>query len=125
MVQNRKFKRVGPVRLTGYVVTVAVTAAVTTMGCAAPTASANPDVTCAEVGGVFVQHYDDGRGTCMPADPRRKCHIPPNEQDAFDPTGNYLADLLMKPPYSYGYVDPVSISLIKGASNADCWKLPS
>ena len=106
------------------VVTVAMMATIT-MGCAAPTASASPGVTCAEVGGVFVQHYDDGRGTCMPADSRRKCHIPPDEQDAFDPTGNYLAELLMTPPYSYGYVNPLDISMIKGATNADCWRLPS
>ncbi|WP_142280281.1 hypothetical protein [Mycobacterium paraense] len=105
------------------VVPVAVMAAMA-MGCA-PAARADPGVTCAEVGGVFVQHYDDGRGTCMPADPRRKCHIPPDEQDAFDPTGNYLSEVLMHPPYAYGYVDWFDIGLIKGASNADCWKLPS
>ncbi|WP_156747962.1 hypothetical protein [Mycobacterium sp. E3198] len=77
------------------------------------------------MGGVFVQHYDDGRGTCMPADSRRKCHIPPDEQEAFDPTGNYVSELLMHPPYAYGDVDWFDIGMIKLASNADCWKLPS
>jgi hypothetical protein len=56
-------------------------------------ATASPDApTCADVGGVFVAHGIDGRGDCMSADPRPKCHVPPDQQDAFDPTGNYVAE---------------------------------
>jgi hypothetical protein len=90
------------------------------------TASASPDApTCADIGGVFVAHGTDGRGDCMSADPRPKCHVPPDEQDAFDPTGNYIAELTITPPFPGGTLDPYDITLIKGASNRDCWKLPS
>jgi hypothetical protein len=52
-------------------------------------ANASPDApTCADIGAVFVAQGTDGRGDCMSADPRPKCHVPPNQQDAFDPTGN-------------------------------------
>ncbi len=94
-------------------------------GLTAPTAAAAP-LTCADVGGVFVAHGTDGRGDCEPADPRHKCHIPPDQQDAFDPTGNYLAELTMSPPFPGGtlsYPETVPMS-IKAASNADCWKIP-
>jgi hypothetical protein len=92
-------------------------------GVVAPTAAAAP-LTCADVGGVFVAHGTDGRGDCMSADPRRKCHIPPDEQDAYDPSGNYVAELLITPPFPGGTLEPYDIDLIKGASNRDCWKLP-
>ena len=40
-------------------------------------ANASPDTpTCADVDGAFVAHGTDGRGDCMSADPRHKCHIP-------------------------------------------------
>ena len=90
-----------------------------------PNAPAPSNLTCPDVGGVFVAHGTDGRGDCMPADPRPKCHVPPSEQDAFDPTGNYLAELTMTPPFPGGTLDPFAITFIEGASNRDCWKLPS
>jgi hypothetical protein len=104
------------------------TAAVITVGgfAGAALANASPDApTCADIGAVFVAHGTDGRGDCMSADPRRKCHIPPGEQDAFDPTGNYIAELTITPPFPGGTLDPYDITLIEGASNRDCWKLPS
>jgi hypothetical protein len=89
-------------------------------------AAASPDApTCADIGGVFEAHGIDGRGSCISADPRRRCHIPPDEQDAYDPTGNYVAELTITPPFPGGILDPYDVRLIKGASNRDCWKLPS
>jgi hypothetical protein len=89
-------------------------------------ANASPDApTCADIGAVFVAHGTDGRGDCMSADPRPKCHVPPDQQDAFDPTGNYVAELTITPPFPGGTLDPYDIILIEGASNRDCWKLPS
>jgi hypothetical protein len=89
-------------------------------------ANASPDnPTCADIGGVFVAHGTDGRGDCMSANPSHHCHIPPSEQDAYDPTGNYVAELTITPPFPGGTLDPIDITLIKGASNRDCWKLPS
>jgi hypothetical protein len=86
----------------------------------ASTASASPDaLSCADVGGVFVAHGSDGRGDCMSADPRPKCHVPPGEQD-----GNYVAELTMTPPFPGGTLDSWDLSMIKEASNEDCWKLP-
>jgi hypothetical protein len=88
----------------------------------ASTASADPaNLTCSDVGGVFVAHGTDGRGDCEPADSRPKCHVPPAEQDP-----NYLANLVMSPPFSggslqYPYMVPM---MINGATNKDCWKLP-
>ena len=88
--------------------------------------AASPDApTCADVGGVFVAHGIDGRGDCMSADPRPKCHVPPDQQYAFNPTGNYIAELTMTPPFPGGTLGWYDLSLIKGASNSDCWKLPS
>ncbi|WP_090419508.1 hypothetical protein [Mycobacterium europaeum] len=94
-------------------------------GLAAPNAAAAP-LSCADVGGAFVAHGTDGRGDCEPADPRHKCHIPPDQQDAFDPTGNYVAGFTMSPPFPGGSLSfPEMVpGMIKGASNADCWKLP-
>ncbi|WP_208857812.1 hypothetical protein, partial [Mycobacterium parascrofulaceum] len=91
----------------------------------APSAAAAP-LSCADVGGVFVAHGTDGRGDCESADPRHKCHIPPDEQDVFDPTGNYVAGFTMSPPFPGGSLSfPEMVpGMIKGASNADCWKLP-
>jgi hypothetical protein len=85
---------------------------------AAPTTEDSPvGFTCAQVGGVFQQNYPDGRGVCVPADPRSACHIPPAQQP-----DNYLADLTMTPPTADGIIDlPTTIGL---ASNADCWKNP-
>ena len=89
-------------------------------------ANASPDSpTCADIGAVFVAHGTDGRGDCMSADPRPKCHVAPDQQDAFDPTGNYVAELTIIPPFPGGTLAPYDIDLIKGASNRDCWKLPS
>lgn len=85
---------------------------------AAPTTEDGPvGFTCAQVGGVFQQNYPDGRGVCVPADPRPACHIPPAQQP-----DNYLADLTMTPHTADGIIDlPTMIGL---ASNADCWKNP-
>ena len=88
-------------------------------------ASASPDApTCADIGAVFVAHGTDGRDDCISADPRPKCHVPPDQQDAFDPTGNYVAVLTITPPFPGGTLDYWDITLIKGASNSGCWKLP-
>ncbi len=89
----------------------------------APASPASPGsgLTCADVGGVFEAHGIDGRGSCVPADPRRKCHVPPAEQD-----GDYLADLILTPPFPTGTLQYPELvpSMINGASNKDCWKLP-
>jgi hypothetical protein len=107
----------------GAVVTAAVTTG--TGGAGAGAASASPDApTCADVGGVFVAHGTDGRGSCMSADPRPKCHIPPGQQDAYDPGGNYVAELVLTPPFPGGTLQPWDITMLKEASNKDCWKLP-
>lgn len=83
-----------------------------------PGAPAPPGVFCADVGGVFVAHGTDGRGDCMSADPRPKCHVAPANQD-----GNYLAELTMTPPFPGGTID--NPELIGMASNKDCWKQPT
>ncbi|GAB1814954.1 hypothetical protein [Mycobacterium sp. MUNTM1] len=88
----------------------------------APGASADPtNLTCADVGGVFVAHGIDGRGDCEPADARPKCHVPPAEQD-----GNYVANFIMSPPFPGGTLQYPSMvpMMINGATNKDCWKLP-
>lgn len=116
-----------PMKTAALAVAVAV-AALAPLG-VAPTADASPTdpstVTCADIGGVFVAHGTDGRGDCMSADPRHKCHIPPSEQDAFDPTGNYVAEVIMSPPFPGGMIEQYEIESLKSASNADCWKIPS
>jgi hypothetical protein len=89
----------------------------------ASTASADPaNWTCSDVGGVFVAHGIDGRGDCEPADPRAKCHVPPAEQDP-----NYVANLTLSPPFPGGTLQFPSMvpTMISGATNKDCWKLPT
>jgi hypothetical protein len=87
-----------------------------------PMAAAAPsELTCSDVGGVFVAHGTDGRGDCMPADPRPKCHLKPADQP-----DNYLAELTLDPPFPGGALSfPEAARLsIQQASNKDCWKLP-
>jgi hypothetical protein len=88
-----------------------------------PVAAATPggQLSCSDVGGVFVAHGTDGRGDCEPADQRSKCHTPPAEQD-----GNYLANLTMDPPFPNGALAFQSSVryFIQQASNSDCWTLP-
>jgi len=88
-------------------------------------ASAAPGLSCADVGGVFVAHGTDGRGDCMSADPRSKCHLKPADQPE---DGNYLAELPMTPPFPGGTLSDDIGTLtffIQGADNKDCWKLPA
>jgi hypothetical protein len=75
-------------------------------------------LSCADVGGFFVAHGTDGRGDCMSADPRSKCHVTPADQD-----GNYLAELTMTPPFPHGTIN--NPELIGTATNKDCWKQPA
>lgn len=97
---------------------VPVVASVPTPSPAPVAASVPRALSCADVHGVFVAHGTDGRGDCMPADPRPACHVPPNQQD-----GNYLAELTMTPPFPGGTID--SPFLISGASNVGCWVRPA
>jgi hypothetical protein len=80
-------------------------------------------VSCADVGGVFEAHGTDGRGTCVPADQRAHCHVPPAQQDS-----NYLPELLLTPPFPSGKISRGELEMdrlmLETASNADCWKLP-
>jgi hypothetical protein len=80
-----------------------------------PGAPTPPGLSCTDVGGVFVAHGTDGRGDCMSADRRPKCHVAPADQDA-----NYLAEITMTPPFPNGTID--NPELIGMASNKDCWK---
>ncbi|WP_157124216.1 hypothetical protein [Nocardia pseudovaccinii] len=77
-------------------------------------------VSCADVGGVFEAHGTDGRGSCIPADQRAHCHVPPAQQD-----GNYVAELMMQPPFPNGKISRGELVMLDGASNADCWHLPA
>jgi hypothetical protein len=90
-----------------------------------PSASASPGTwTCADVGGAFVAHGIDGRGDCMSADPRPRCHLSPSEQPG---DGNYLAELTMTPPFPSGVLSNQAFVpiMINEAENKDCWRLPS
>ncbi|WP_327139354.1 hypothetical protein [Nocardia sp. NBC_01327] len=96
----------------------------------APSATEPPDtvlmpnpneVSCSDVGGVFVPHGIDGRGDCEPADSRPHCHVAPGLQD-----GNYVAELIMDPPFPAGKINLMVTRVeLDGASNADCWKVPA
>ncbi|MFI5778144.1 hypothetical protein [Nocardia sp. NPDC051570] len=95
------------------------TGATTTTIAPSPTTSDAPEaapvvLSCSDIGGVFVAHGTDGRGDCMSADPRPKCHVSPAEQDP-----NYVAEMTMTPPFPTGTIDYPF--LLDSASNKDCW----
>ncbi|GAB3211380.1 hypothetical protein [Nocardia tengchongensis] len=86
-----------------------------------PGAAVPAGVSCADIGGVFEKHGTDGRGSCVPADKRAQCHVPPGAQDA-----HYVADFEMTPPFPTGTVSPTMVAvMLDGASNPDCWKIPA
>ncbi|MFI5778704.1 hypothetical protein [Nocardia sp. NPDC051570] len=96
--------------------------ATTTTIAPSPTTSDAPEaapaaLSCGDIGGVFVAHGTDGRGDCMSADPRLKCHVATAEQDP-----NYVAEMTMTPPFPGGTVDYPF--LLNSASNKDCWHIP-
>ncbi|MFI5781130.1 hypothetical protein [Nocardia sp. NPDC051570] len=78
-------------------------------------------LSCADIGGVFEAHGTDGRGTCVPADPRAHCHVRPAEQD-----DHYVPEFELAPPFPSGKIaDRAMVGvMLEGASNADCWKAP-
>jgi hypothetical protein len=98
--------------------TTAPQAPVTANSAAPAIASHSSGLTCADVGGVFAVHGIDGRGVCVPTDPRPQCHQAPQDRD-----DRHLAVLTMTPPDAQGTIDHPS--LIAKASNADCWKQPA
>lgn len=76
---------------------------------------------CEQIGGKFEAHGTDGRGSCIPLDPRPECHIPPGQQD-----GNYVSDFTLTPPFPNGTVAPAEVrAMLDGASDANCWKIPA
>ncbi|MGW0052026.1 hypothetical protein [Nocardia nova] len=119
---------------------VATLAALTLAGCgSSDTSSSSPSTTsteadplgpgapapagwsCEQIGGRFEAHGTDGRGSCVPTDPRPECHVPPGQQD-----GNYVSDFEMTPPFPGGTVAPAQVrAMLDGASDANCWKIPA
>ncbi|MET8874769.1 hypothetical protein [Nocardia sp. NPDC004604] len=86
-----------------------------------PTATVPAGLSCADIGGVFEPHGTDGRGSCVPADQRAHCHVPPAAQD-----NHYVPDFTLTPPFPQGTVAPAVVQvMLEGASNADCWKPPA
>lgn len=84
------------------------------------TTSAAQELSCADIGGVFEAHGTDGRGSCISADRRAACHVPPGAQG-----DNYVAEVILRPPFPYGKVDYPFPWMIKKAANADCWHIPN
>ncbi len=72
---------------------------------------------CAQIGGVFEAHGTDGRGDCVPTDPRPQFHGSAGDD------GNAVTEVTMIPPFPNGMVDDPE--LVAMATNKDCWKLPS
>ncbi|MFI5542069.1 hypothetical protein ACIA5H_37510, partial [Nocardia sp. NPDC051900] len=64
-----------------------------------PDAPAPVGLSCAQIGGTFEAHGTDGRGTCVPADPRAHCHVPPVAQDE-----HYVPEFVLTPPFPTGTV---------------------
>lgn len=86
-----------------------------------PGAAAPAGVSCEQIGGRFEAHGTDGRGSCVPADERPECHMPPARQDE-----HYVPDFELTPPFPNGTVAPGMVrAMLDGASDADCWKLPA
>lgn len=104
--------------------TPSATAAPSTTDRLGPDAPAPAGLSCTDIGGVFEAHYPDGRGTCVPADQRPKCH---KKLSADDPEfDNYVPDFTLTPPFPQGTVDGAMVrAMLEGANNADCWKMPA